>query len=197
MILVIGICRNSRCSLILFSVVGLFGIIVCWLLSGIYLASTVAVGDFCMQPTIHFCNKLAGVSMHSIMKIMCMNQICWCGRRGHTLPNDQCSCPDSSMWVNTKVCVDSDLCVNQFDMCFKTLSEQTNVTSTFTHTNRVNKFFWVKSETSLSQSMNGVVASNRLPPCRLCQTTKNQRLRLYWLKHRWIITISIKSTREW
>lgn len=62
-ILVIGVCRNSRCSLILFSVIGLFGIIICWLLSGIYLASTVAIGDFCMQPTTHFCNKLAGVSV--------------------------------------------------------------------------------------------------------------------------------------
>lgn len=62
LILVVGVCRNSRCSLILFSVVGLFGVIICWLLSGVYLASTVAIGDFCMQPTTHFCNKLAGVS---------------------------------------------------------------------------------------------------------------------------------------
>lgn len=61
-ILVIGVARNSRCNLIFFSVVGLFGIIICWLLSGIYLASSVALGDFCMQPSMNLCNKFASVS---------------------------------------------------------------------------------------------------------------------------------------
>lgn len=60
--LVLGVCRNSRCTLILFSVVGLFCVIICWLLSGIYLSTSVAIGDFCMQPATHFCSKLAGVS---------------------------------------------------------------------------------------------------------------------------------------
>lgn len=62
-ILVIGVARNSRCNLIFFSVVGLFAAVVCWLLSGIYLASSVALGDFCMQPKSHICDKFASVSI--------------------------------------------------------------------------------------------------------------------------------------
>lgn len=61
-LLVIGVARSSRCCLIFFSVVGLFGVIICWLLSGIYLASAVALGDFCMQPSSHMCNRFAAVS---------------------------------------------------------------------------------------------------------------------------------------
>lgn len=61
-ILVFGVARNSRCNLIFFSVVGLFGVVICWLLSGIYLASSVALGDFCMKPAEHFCDKFASVS---------------------------------------------------------------------------------------------------------------------------------------
>lgn len=60
-ILVFGVARNSRCNLIFFSVVGLFGVVICWLLSGIYLASSVALGDFCMKPAEHFCDKFASV----------------------------------------------------------------------------------------------------------------------------------------
>lgn len=62
-ILIIGVARNSRCNLIFFSVVGLLGVIICWLLSGIYLASSVALGDFCMQPSMHMCNIFANVSI--------------------------------------------------------------------------------------------------------------------------------------
>ncbi|KAH8335971.1 hypothetical protein KR074_009612 [Drosophila pseudoananassae] len=49
-VLVIGVARRSRCTLIFFSVSGLFCIIICWLLACIYLASSVAAGDFCMRP---------------------------------------------------------------------------------------------------------------------------------------------------
>ncbi|XP_031632317.1 protein tweety-2 isoform X2 [Contarinia nasturtii] len=70
-ILVIGVARNSRCNLIFFSVVGLFGIIICWLLSGIYLASSVALGDFCMQPTSHLCNKFASEYPNDVYYLNC------------------------------------------------------------------------------------------------------------------------------
>lgn len=58
LILVIGLIRSSRCSLIFFSVMGLFCVIVCWLLSGIYLATTVAAGDFCMRPREYICRQV-------------------------------------------------------------------------------------------------------------------------------------------
>lgn len=61
-ILVIGVARSSRCALIFFSVFGLFGVIICWLLSGIYLASSVALGDFCMRPNDYLCRQVTMVS---------------------------------------------------------------------------------------------------------------------------------------
>lgn len=60
-ILVIGVARSSRCALIFFSVFGLFGVIVCWLLSGIYLAGAVAMGDFCMRPNEYMCRQFGKV----------------------------------------------------------------------------------------------------------------------------------------
>ncbi|KAG5672510.1 hypothetical protein PVAND_002634 [Polypedilum vanderplanki] len=54
-VLVIGVARSSRCLLIFFSVLGLFTVAICWLLSGIYLATSVAAADFCMAPYQHFC----------------------------------------------------------------------------------------------------------------------------------------------
>lgn len=56
-ILVIGATRSSRCALIFFSVCGLLAVTVCWLLSGIYLASAVALGDFCMKPNDYICSQ--------------------------------------------------------------------------------------------------------------------------------------------
>jgi len=56
-VLVIGVARSSRCLLIFFSVLGLFTVAICWLLSGVYLATSVAVADFCMQPYQHICNQ--------------------------------------------------------------------------------------------------------------------------------------------
>ncbi|EDV92450.1 GH24927 [Drosophila grimshawi] len=57
-VLVIGVARRSRCTLIFFSVSGLFCIIICWLLAGIYLASSVAAGDFCMRPHEFMCRQV-------------------------------------------------------------------------------------------------------------------------------------------
>lgn len=67
-ILMIGVARSSRCALIFFSVLGLLGVTVSWLLSGIYLASSVALGDFCMQPSVYICNQH---NLHDIYKMNC------------------------------------------------------------------------------------------------------------------------------
>uniref|UniRef100_A0A8D8PSM8 Protein tweety homolog n=3 Tax=Cacopsylla melanoneura TaxID=428564 RepID=A0A8D8PSM8_9HEMI len=48
--LIFGVYRHSRCCLITFSVFGLFAIIICWLLSSLYLVIGVATGDVCMSP---------------------------------------------------------------------------------------------------------------------------------------------------
>jgi len=61
-VLVIGVARRSRCTLIFFSVSGLFCIIICWLLAGVYLASSVAAGDFCMRPHDYMCRQVGMVS---------------------------------------------------------------------------------------------------------------------------------------
>lgn len=56
-LLVIGVARSSRCLLIFFSVLGLFTVAICWLLSGVYLAASVAAADFCVAPEQHICNQ--------------------------------------------------------------------------------------------------------------------------------------------
>ncbi|XP_069685303.1 protein tweety isoform X2 [Periplaneta americana] len=49
-VLLFGVARHSRCALITFSVFGLFAVIISWLLSSLYLATAVALGDLCMAP---------------------------------------------------------------------------------------------------------------------------------------------------
>lgn len=56
-VLVIGVARSSRCLLIFFAVLGLFTVAICWLLSGVYLATSVAVADFCVAPQQHICSQ--------------------------------------------------------------------------------------------------------------------------------------------
>jgi protein tweety len=56
-VLVIGVARSSRCLLIFFSVLGLFTVAICWLLSGVYLAASVAAADYCVAPDQHICNQ--------------------------------------------------------------------------------------------------------------------------------------------
>ncbi|KAJ6636227.1 Protein tweety-2 [Pseudolycoriella hygida] len=72
-ILVIGVARSSRCALIFFSVFGLFGVIICWLLSGIYLSSSVALADFCMRPNDHLCRQVAMRQSDDVNFINCGN----------------------------------------------------------------------------------------------------------------------------
>jgi protein tweety len=58
-ILVIGVARSSRCALIFFSVFGLLAVTICWLISGIYLSTTVALADFCMKPQEYLCSQVS------------------------------------------------------------------------------------------------------------------------------------------
>ncbi|XP_054153158.1 protein tweety-like isoform X2 [Oppia nitens] len=50
LILIWGVCRHSRCLLILFSVLGLLSLVVCWVITSIYLGISVAGSDFCLDP---------------------------------------------------------------------------------------------------------------------------------------------------
>lgn len=67
-ILMIGVARSSRCALIFFSVLGLLGVTLSWLLSGLYLSTAVAAGDFCMNPNQFICNQN---NLHDIYKMNC------------------------------------------------------------------------------------------------------------------------------
>ena len=69
-VLVIGVARRSRCSLIFFSVFGLFGVIICWFLAGIYLASSVALGDFCMRPHEFMCRQVGMVIFYFVQNLL-------------------------------------------------------------------------------------------------------------------------------
>ncbi|RWS09447.1 protein tweety-like protein [Dinothrombium tinctorium] len=50
LILLCGVCRHSRCLLILFSVLGLLSLVVCWVMTSLFLGVSVAGSDFCMDP---------------------------------------------------------------------------------------------------------------------------------------------------
>ncbi|XP_055389614.1 protein tweety-like isoform X2 [Condylostylus longicornis] len=50
-VLLVGVARHSRCALILFSVCGLLAVTGSWLMSGLYLSTSVAVGDLCINPS--------------------------------------------------------------------------------------------------------------------------------------------------
>ncbi|GAB0094936.1 Protein tweety homolog [Sergentomyia squamirostris] len=63
-ILIIGVARSSRCALIFFSVFGLLGVTLCWLLSSIYLAGAIALGDFCVKPNEYICSQQKVPDIH-------------------------------------------------------------------------------------------------------------------------------------
>lgn len=50
-VLLVGVARHSRVALILFSVCGLLAVTGSWLMSGLYLSTSVAVGDLCTDPS--------------------------------------------------------------------------------------------------------------------------------------------------
>lgn len=60
----IGLIRSSRCTLILFSVVGLLSVTVCWIVSSGYLVSAIALGDFCTRPQEFICNQQKVPDIH-------------------------------------------------------------------------------------------------------------------------------------
>src|SRR6218665_369811 len=50
LILLCGLVRHSRCTLIMFSVFGLLALVLGWVLSSFYLGILVAGSDFCAEP---------------------------------------------------------------------------------------------------------------------------------------------------
>ncbi|KAK8742167.1 hypothetical protein OTU49_002154 [Cherax quadricarinatus] len=50
LVVMIGVARHSRCTLITFSVLGLLAMILCWGLTSVYLVASVALSDWCMDP---------------------------------------------------------------------------------------------------------------------------------------------------
>lgn len=61
LILIWGICHHSRCVLILFSVLGLLSLVVCWVFTSIYLGICVAGSDFCLDPQPFVYKQVSGV----------------------------------------------------------------------------------------------------------------------------------------
>lgn len=49
-LLLCGVCRHSRCLLILFSVLGLLSLVICWVLAAMYVGILLAATDFCYEP---------------------------------------------------------------------------------------------------------------------------------------------------
>ncbi|OQR71863.1 protein tweety-2-like, partial [Tropilaelaps mercedesae] len=59
LLLLWGVIRHSRCLLILFSVLGLLSVVLCWVLVSLYFGLAVAGADFCFNPEPFF-NRMAG-----------------------------------------------------------------------------------------------------------------------------------------
>jgi hypothetical protein len=49
-LLLLGIIRTSRCTLLLFCTFGIFSLVLCWVSAGAHLGSSVGIGDFCVKP---------------------------------------------------------------------------------------------------------------------------------------------------
>lgn len=69
-VLLVGVARHSRCALILFSVCGLLAVTGSWLMSGLYLSSSVAVGDLWYVCVIQPCNRR---NWQTLGDIYCLN----------------------------------------------------------------------------------------------------------------------------
>jgi len=66
LVLILGILRHSRCVLILFSVLGLLSLVVCWVMTSVYLGLSVAGSDFCLEPKPFISKQFSGVVDSSI-----------------------------------------------------------------------------------------------------------------------------------
>lgn len=49
-ILIYGVCCNSRCFLLMYSIFGLLAMIICWIACSIYLGFSIMAADFCSSP---------------------------------------------------------------------------------------------------------------------------------------------------
>lgn len=54
LILLLGISRSSKCTLLMFCTFGIFTLVLCWICAGIHLGLSVGLGDFCMSPEAPF-----------------------------------------------------------------------------------------------------------------------------------------------
>lgn len=61
LVVMVGVARHSRCTLITFSVLGLLAMILCWGLTSIYLVTSVATSDWCMNPNPFLEDQLSGL----------------------------------------------------------------------------------------------------------------------------------------
>jgi len=53
LLLLFGIGRSSKCTLLMFCAFGIFTLVLCWVSAGIHLATSVGLGDFCMSPDFY------------------------------------------------------------------------------------------------------------------------------------------------
>ena len=54
LILLLGIARSSKCTLLMFCAFGIFTLVLCWICAGLHLGLGVGVADFCMAPDATF-----------------------------------------------------------------------------------------------------------------------------------------------
>lgn len=67
-ILLWGVIRHSRCLLILFSVLGLLSVVICWISVSLYLGLCVAASDFCLNPEPFFYKQASGTFYTNVLK---------------------------------------------------------------------------------------------------------------------------------
>lgn len=67
LILFWGVIRHSRCLLILFSVLGLLSVVICWVLVSLYIGICVAGSDFCLDPEPFIYEQANGIIETSIL----------------------------------------------------------------------------------------------------------------------------------
>jgi len=61
LLLLVGVAKHSRCTLIMFSVLGLLSMIVCWGLTSIYLVGAVGLSDWCLDPAPYLEESMTGM----------------------------------------------------------------------------------------------------------------------------------------
>lgn len=54
LILLLGIARSSKCTLLMFCAFGIFTLVLCWICAGLHLGLGVGLADFCMAPNAPF-----------------------------------------------------------------------------------------------------------------------------------------------